>query len=164
MEVPQAITREFIHSQPSVMGDLLDYVAEVRIVHGDADVAGLPVGLKRMLLIVDLDSEIYNGGFWQYFGNRTDQQGNVEDVEAVIEALNAMNATETAALVQKAYQGWQRFLAFELNNDSSGLDQDAMEAYLDTCNDAYYESKDELRDPLDAYIKAHEDEFVHSVS
>jgi len=93
---PAAITRELIRTSPTLVADLSDFVVEYENDRGCEAVETLPMGLRRMLLFVNWDSEIFNGGFQQYFANRTNDDGAVREYRELGDALQAWGCAAAA--------------------------------------------------------------------
>lgn len=108
-------------------------------------------------LIEILDSQVFNGGFDQYFVN-----GYGQFVKETIQAFNMIKAYELAKITEIAYRSvnnanydevtFRRKIFFreieELFNDNEELD-----SYLESLDDKYYEYRDNIGLLLVEYLR-----------
>jgi Domain of unknown function (DUF4375) len=108
--IPVEITREFIASISD--GDVPDLLFQyvLGVIGEQYDdreiVASLPEGLRAAYVLVWLDSEVRNGGFFQYFTNLSGWHA-----EEALEYFNMIGAKRQAAIVSEAIQQNRQFEA-----------------------------------------------------
>ena len=100
---------------------------------------------KNIMIVNDLDAEVNNGGFDQFFLNSRGAYN-----ESLIKALTAVNAPETAKICAKA-----------LDIISRGLLQDQEIELLDKeCDTPYYEKSENLTFLLAEYARKNKDSLL----
>ena len=100
---------------------------------------------KNIMILNDLDGEVNNGGFEQFFYNT---RGAYND--SLIKALTAVNAPETAGICAKA-----------LDIISRGLLKDQESDLLDKeCDTPYYEKSENLTSLIAEYARKNKDSLL----
>ncbi|HKG06330.1 MAG TPA: DUF4375 domain-containing protein [Pedobacter sp.] len=123
--------------------------------YGD-DLEGLSLSQKTFLTIQDLEREVNNGGFWQYFSSEAGEYAH----ETVF-SLREIGAAETAAIVQQAID---LFPGAQVPQERA--ERKALLAQIDPENqlwakldEKFFEYKNELNELNIQYIKKHKDSF-----
>ena len=105
---------------------------------------GLSDGEKIFLSMALLEGEVNNGGFDQFFFN-TDDQWN----DLLVSSAQAIKAFDIAQICEKALK-----IKAEYEGPEEGvIDQ------LDECDDAFYQSEDNIDSLLVQYAREHRDQF-----
>lgn len=100
---------------------------------------------KNIMILVDLDCEVNNGGFDQFFFNSKGEHNN-----SLIEALTAANALETAEICKKA-----------LDIISRGLLEDQVLDLLDKeCDTPFYDKSEDLTSLIAEYARKNKDSLL----
>lgn len=100
---------------------------------------------KNIMILNDLEGEVYNGGFDQFFLN---SRGVFND--SLLLALNAVNAPVTAGICAKA-----------LDIISRGLPKDQESDLLDTeCDTPFYEKSENLTSLIADYARRNRDSLL----
>jgi len=100
---------------------------------------------KNIMILNDLDGEVNNGGFEQFFFNSRGEYNN-----SLIKALNAVNAPETAEICAKA-----------LDIISRGLLKDQESDLLDKeCDEPYYDKSEDLTFLIAEYARNNKDSLL----
>lgn len=102
-------------------------------------------------------AEIMNGGHYQYFENR-----GTEEIDAVILSLRVIGAEAFAEIATRA----KARAAEHPPKHPETVDEfvaGALEGAFDDLDRAFYRTKPEITDVLEAYIKEHEAEFIERV-
>ena len=100
---------------------------------------------KNIMILNDLEGEVYNGGFDQFFLN---SRGVFND--SLLLALNAVNAPVTAGICAKA-----------LDVISRGLPKDQESDLLDTeCDTPFYEKTENLTSLVADYARRNRDSLL----
>ena len=114
------------------------------------------------LSVWELEAEVNNGGFHQYFWNSS---GALTD--HACKALQAIGATKAAALVAQATAITGKNINWTDDNARmeaiGALSQDALDK-LDRLDKAFFEYPDDLTDLLYRYVAAHRENFSLPVS
>lgn len=159
------ITRSLIQQHPHPSGPACVYSWEYFLEHDEEGLAELPIGLQRLVAVQKLDGGVGNAGFRAFFGNRTDVTGlNVEaSVQHGIDALNEFGASDSARIATTALSEWTARLpqwqsAMERGDDP---DFESYETFSWPLDKQWYAQQSAMYAAIDAYIKAHPDEFVH---
>jgi len=104
-----AMTPTRIEQSIDAYATVAEYFHELRISADEQHARDIPLCAADVLRVFDLDSEFHNGGLWQYFSNRTDDDGQVfDEVLELSQALNRMGAIELGTLMTSATQYWQK--------------------------------------------------------
>ncbi|MDW3652769.1 MAG: DUF4375 domain-containing protein [Bacteroidia bacterium] len=101
-------------------------------------IKGLPQKIRLIFTVYDLDTEVHNGTYEQYFSNFS---GNYKDV--ILSDLEYLGAEEIAIITDKAIKGYQSF-------ESKGFPEDEYEDFIRSVTDEFY--------------KAYEGESLHELS
>lgn len=125
-----------------------------------APLEDLTAGEQIVRVVWDLDAQVHNGGFHQYFSNSSG-----EGVPYVLWALDVIGATEVQWIVCHAIELLP--VAVPWSNEAlrwECMEQlgDAIEHALDQLSTSFHNEAAVLMDQLDAYIQAHPREFVGS--
>lgn len=100
---------------------------------------------KNIMILNDLDGEVNNGGFEQFFFNSRGEYNN-----SLIKALNAVNASETAEICAKA-----------LDIISRGLLKDQESDLLDKeCDTPFYDKSENLTSLIAEYARKNRDSLL----
>ena len=100
---------------------------------------------KNIMILSDLDADVNNGGFDQYFFNSRGEYNN-----SLIKALTAVNAPETAKICAKA-----------LDIISRGLLKDQESDLLNKeCDEPYYEKSENLFSLIAEYARKNKDSLL----
>ena len=100
---------------------------------------------KNIMIINDLDGEVNNGGFEQFFFN---SRGEYND--SLVNALTAVNASETAGICAKALDIISRGLLKE--QESELLDQE--------CDKPFYDKSENLTSLIAEYARINKDSLL----
>ena len=112
---------------------------------------------KVFSAVWSVESEVNNGGFWQYFVN-----DSAETTSFVVEALRTVGAAQTADICQRALAA-----AFpegvpgsteEIRVGANSLSASALER-LDELNQEFFSYPNNLNDLLFAYVLKYPEEF-----
>ncbi len=143
------------HDDPEVFDALCWHLGRKATAKGKSSLT--PTELK-LLAVCDLDGEVNNGGFDQYFSNSAG-----DDAADALVVLKDMGAVKTAALLAKAMAVFpsskppaDRFKRQEVMEKI----QDRSEAVWDKCDDAYYKLGENLRPLSLACARKHKAEIV----
>ena len=142
--------------------DKVDFVVEMGFYLGEkcgwGDNISVLTKPERVLYVVyELEGEVNNGGFVQYFRNSSGNQAN-----ELVDAFNEIGAPQTAAICEKALsvfgghvpEDWD-----ERNEVFDALDGDLVDEILSECDDAFYDYEENLTELCYAYIMEHKDQF-----
>jgi Domain of unknown function (DUF4375) len=101
------------------------------------------------------DSEVNNGGHWQYFCNRDD------DPNEVIASLKEIGAKEQARILKEAVATFPEGIKPPTNVEEfiAGYDELGME----NLDNAFYACAKSIDDCLEDYLDRHESEFIEWV-
>lgn len=94
-----------------------------------SDTAGMTDIQKKAALCFQLESDVMNGGFFQYFDNT--RSVGFHDYQSVIDALHWIGGDEQAELFVKAHSLWRRL------DTLNGLEADACGEALERLNPEY---------------------------
>lgn len=114
-------------------------------------------GEKVVLFIENLEREVNNGGFSQFFWNSSGDYA-----QETLAALKSIGANKTAEIVSKAFSVWP--------NGNIPSDRVARQNTLETiedksvetwniCDDTFYEYEDDISSLLFIFVKANLNEF-----
>lgn len=134
----------------------LDSILNEKSNYGE-DISVLTEGEKVVLFIENLEREVNNGGFDQFFFNSS---GNY--AHETLKALEQIGSIEIKTLLSKAMAVWPD--AIILKNETFRREQhdlitDQNRKIWTTCDEAFYASKENLTGLLVDYIKVNLDEF-----
>ena len=125
--------------------------------YGKVDFHEQPYPQKEFSAIWAVESEVNNGGFSQYFLNSSS-----ETAESVVEALDTINAPQTADICRRAIAA-----AFpaglpsdpEIVSASASEFSDEIEEQLSALDQEFYQYPHDLAALLFAYVSKHPEEF-----
>ena len=161
----QGMTESLIRVHPHPSSPACVYSWEYFLEYDAEGLAGLPVGLQRLVAIQDLDGGVQGEGFCGHLGNRThDETDEVEDsIPSSIDALRALGATEAVEIATAALREWSQRLPEWRTTMQQGKTPDigSFDAIADPLDHRWYEQTQQMYRTIDAYMKAHPDEFVH---
>jgi hypothetical protein len=164
LPIDTPLIRHLIQNNSTPSQPLGDYSWEYMILHGDDGAATLPIGLRRLNAVVDFDGGVGNGGLSGHLGNRTDDDGTIQaSIHRSLEALQAFQATDALRIATDAFEEWN-----SINADIATRQQieeesvwEALKVVSDRLDGSWYAQQSAMYAAIDAYIKAHPDEFVH---
>lgn len=165
--VPEAVTLEWLRDTPDshLTMELWDFVCAVMNKAGRENeaktLAGLPEGLRAVHHVTVVESEVYNGGFAQYFSNQ-----GPDDVEPAIAALGKINAVKKAELLRQASPAFVDEIVNCPNPDNEaylGVPESVLEAYSDRFDSPYYalEDAEAVYGGLVEWIRRSPEDFVY---
>lgn len=116
---------------------------------------------RTIFVTQELENEVNNGGFYQFFDNSSGQFS-----EEVVEAFLQIGATKTADICKKAVDAFGQALPTDWEERRSLLDRigDRAESILEECDNAFFEYEEDLDALNAAYISEHIEAFNLSVS
>lgn len=103
------------------------------------------------------ESEVQNGGHYQYFQNR-----GTEEIAAVVLALRALSAHSLAEVAKKAKARVESHAPAKARTADEFV-VGALEGKFDDLDAAFHECKPTIMDALESYLAAHEPDFVERV-
>lgn len=150
----EEILEQSVYPEDAIME--LDSIINTKSNYG-GDISALTEGEKVILFVENLEREVNNGGFDQFFFNSS---GNY--AHETLDALKRIGANEIAGLLAKAIAVWPD--ATVPNNETLRREQherisDHKRAIWNACDEVFYQSKEYLAELLVDYINAHLDEF-----
>ncbi|MFO1093961.1 MAG: hypothetical protein U0992_11715 [Planctomycetaceae bacterium] len=159
------ITRSLIRSHPHPSGPACVYAWEWFLEGREEGLSKLPVGLRHLVAIQDFDGGIFNGGFGGHLGNRTNDATDQldESINAALKALRALKLTESLDIATRAIDDWiAKLLEWRtMMNQGEPPDIGAYDTVANLLGDRWHKQQRRMYANIDAYIKAHPDEFVH---
>ncbi|MBU2019670.1 MAG: DMP19 family protein [Bacteroidetes bacterium] len=112
---------------------------------------------KVVLFVENLEREVNNGGFNQFFFNSSGDFAN-----ETLEALKLIGANKTAEIVIRAYNEWPNTNIpserLERQNILEEIEDKAEETW-NNCDTQFYEYNDDISSLLLIYVKANKNEF-----
>ena len=105
----------------------------------------------------ELENEVNNGGFFQFFDNSSGQFAS-----EIVQAFINIGAEKTAEICRKAVEAFGQELPVDWEERRSLLDQIADAAVadvLDACDTAFYSYEENLEALNAAYIRKHIEHF-----
>jgi Domain of unknown function (DUF4375) len=121
------------------------------------DYEALPDPKRVFRAIWELEAEVNNGGFHQYFWNNS-----ARTVPGVWQALQAIGATATAAIVNDAIAAVGRTLPWcddEARREALEALPEAVRDELEIFTQAFFRYPNDLTTLLYVYVSTHRDEF-----
>ena len=112
---------------------------------------------KYFLFIDDLEGEVNNGGFNQYYFNSS----GANSLE-VIDALNAIGAFKTSLIVKKANEQFPGGVAPKDRKKRITLEseiEDKANPVWEKCDEDFFKYEDNIDELLIKYVKEHKSEF-----
>lgn len=111
----------------------------------------MPISREESFIVAveELEREVNNGGYHQFFLNDPDQAA------VIVPALTAIGCPKTAAITQRAIDalGIKGDLTVEAVEAAVGGDFDRLSAALDPCDTDYYRYEEPIADRLFGWIK-----------
>ena len=116
---------------------------------------------RTIFVTQELECEVNNGGFFQFFDNSSGQFS-----DEIVEAFIRIGAAKTAKICRKAVAAFGQALPVDWEKRRSLLDRigDRAEAVLEECDTAFYACEEDLDALNAAYIRDHLEEFTLTVS
>ena len=121
------------------------------------DIEKLSYAEKTFFFCTQLESEVNNGGFSQYFYNSSGDFAN-----ETLSSLNAIGANKTADIYSKALMALSGELPRDRNKREKLLDKlltDSVYEILSDCDTAFYQYTDNLDELNYQYIISNKDHF-----
>ncbi len=113
---------------------------------------------ERVVWCLDqLETEVNNGGFWQFFANSAGDHARES-----LEALRAIGAAHTAGLLERAiavFPGGGPSPSRDLREHQVDALSGEHYALWETLDEAFYRHEDDLTSLLRAYLTRHTDDF-----
>lgn len=113
---------------------------------------------ERLVLAVEaLEREVNNGGYAQFFVN-----SSKEYTPIIVDTLNRISCTETAALTQEAIDALriEGPLTIEAIDHVMDEESDQRDQKLEACDEKYYSVAGDLSKPLLEFIKKNKERIV----
>lgn len=117
----------------------------------EGDLNEIQINAQRAFIY---DSEIQNGGHLQFFENT-----KMTDYEPFIDALNQISAFEHAKILSEAVETYQSKQRDEIKDKYEYINI-ALDGEFDKLDKKYYESKPDLMEFMENYVKQNVDQFV----
>ena len=114
-------------------------------------------GEKVVLFIENLEREVNNGGFYQFFWNSSG-----DHAQETLTALKSIGANKTAEIVSKAYAEWpDGNIPSDRMTRQNKLEtiEDKSEETWNNCDSKFYEYEDDISSLLLIYVKTNLNEF-----
>lgn len=112
---------------------------------------------RTIFVTQELENEVNNGGFFQFFDNSSGQFAS-----EIVQAFINIGAEKTAEICRKAVEAFGQELPVDWEERRSLLDQIADAAVadvLDACDTAFYSYEEDLEALNAAYIRKHIEHF-----
>lgn len=112
---------------------------------------------RTIFVTQELESEVNNGGFAQFFDNSSGQFAG-----EIVQAFTAIGAVKTAEICRKAVAAFPQALPVDWEERRALLDEiadDEVDEILSACDDAFYEYEEDLEALNAAYIRTHWEHF-----
>lgn len=112
---------------------------------------------RTIFVTQELENEVNNGGFFQFFDNSSGQFAS-----EIVQAFINIGAEKTAEICRKAVEAFGQELPVDWEERRSLLDQIADAAVadvLDACDTAFYSYEENLEALNAAYIRKHIEHF-----
>ena len=112
---------------------------------------------RTIFVTQELENEVNNGGFFQFFDNSSGQFAS-----EIVQAFIKIGAEKTAEICRKAVEAFGQELPVDWEERRSLLDQIADAAVadvLDACDTAFYSYEENLEALNAAYIRKHIEHF-----
>ena len=112
---------------------------------------------RTIFVTQELENEVNNGGFFQFFDNSSGQFAS-----EIVQAFIKIGAEKTAEICRKAVEAFGQELPVDWEERRSLLDQIANAAVadvLDACDTAFYSYEEDLEALNAAYIRKHIEHF-----
>ena len=128
-----------------------------RFDEGEPDLDALNEYERTLFVTQALESEVNNGGFFQFFDNAS---GALAD--EIVPAFKRIGAGKTAAICKKALKALGQELPKNWEERRALLDRivdDRVGELLEACDDAFYEYPDDLEALNVAYVRKNAEHF-----
>jgi hypothetical protein len=160
-EIPQAITLELLKTTPVNYLDSVVFEYVNKYVFDDPKkfnkaLSRLPEGLQYCWLINDINYQILNGGFWQFFFNSSGERA-LETVEA----LRAVGAKEQAKILEKAIRIFAKKYGRPANSRERWYGETPNDAEIDALDSRFTELVESGASSIVPYVRKHPELFVH---
>lgn len=112
---------------------------------------------RTIFVTQELENEVNNGGFFQFFDNSSGQFAS-----EIVQAFIKIGAEKTAEICRKAVEAFGQELPVDWEERRSLLDQitdAAVAGVLDACDTAFYSYEENLEALNAAYIRKHIEHF-----
>ena len=115
---------------------------------------------RTVFVTQELELEVNNGGFWQFFDNSGGQFAN-----EIAEAFTKIGAHKTAAICKKAVAAFGQDLPVDWEERRAFLDcvPESVGSVLEECDDAFFASEEDLEALNASYIKDHIEQFTLAI-
>lgn len=136
----EEIEEESLEEAYDIVSDMYDSLCE-KCNYGDS-MDALNEYERVIYIVQELESEVNNGGFSQFFYNSS---GNFSN--EVADAFTKIGAIKTAAICKKALAPFGGRLPVDREERCElldSLDSDKIESILEKCDDAFFEYEDDL--------------------
>jgi len=145
---PVQITKEQLAADPyAIWNAFIEFLVDV-------DPDELPPAQLPAFLAFCYDSEVQNGGHYQYFQNR-----GTEEIDGVIQALRSLSADSLADVATRA----KALVASQPPSRAETVEdfiEGALAGTFDDLDTAFHECSPTVVEALEAYLQAHESDFV----
>lgn len=112
---------------------------------------------RTIIATQELENEVNNGGFAQFFDNSSGQFAG-----EIVQAFMAIGAVKTADICRKAVAAFPQELPVDWEARRTLLDEiedDEVDEILSACDDAFYAYEEDLEALNAAYIRKHWEHF-----
>ncbi|MBQ6116244.1 MAG: DMP19 family protein [Oscillospiraceae bacterium] len=115
---------------------------------------------RTIFVTQELEMEVNNGGFWQFFDNSSGQFSN-----EIVDAFTKIGAYKTAEICRKAVSAFGQDLPVDWEERRTFLDNvpDSAASVLDECDDAFFAYEEDLETLNASYIKKHIEHFTLTI-
>lgn len=164
MPVPLALTLETLQNTPDDRLESVIIDAAINAIGGLYDweyevVQAWPIGLRMLYTTWEVEAEVNNGGFDQYFWNT---EGMFSQM--ALKNFRLVGAKQYASLLERAIAVEKEVAAIMKKHEDEGT----LDAYLesqqdsrwDTLGSEFYSLKEDLSALRVKYIRSHLDEFI----
>lgn len=115
---------------------------------------------RTIFVTQELEMEVNNGGFWQFFDNSSGQFAN-----EIVEAFTKIGAYKTAEICKKAVTAFGQDIPIGWDARRAFLDRvsDSVSSVLEECDDAFFAYEEDLESLNASYIKEHIEQFTFTI-
>ncbi len=115
---------------------------------------------RTIFITQELEMEVNNGGFWQFFDNSSGQFAN-----EIAEAFMKIGAHKTAEICKKAVAAFGHDIPVDWDERRTFLDSvpDSVASVLEECDDAFFAYEEDLEFLNASYIKKHIEQFTLTI-
>lgn len=151
----KVITATWIAQQESAYDALIEFIVDFLAVR-DRDESELSPGLFRIWMICRLESDVVNGGFWQFMSNALSSHDESDRyLRPTLSAVNELGLNELKPLVAETIQIYDSLVKSQSRPDAS------MESVFDEMYERFSALDYSWHEKLERYIRDHPDEFVY---